>query len=134
MASGGSGEGIDPKAIKTKGQFENLLSKGKLDHISNPKLVDIAIRVGYISGKEMMGNAKGGAMMMMKKKNGMAMGGLKKPAASQTGLKKLPQSARNNMGYMMGGGMGKKSYGTKYNVGGAVKGKAYGSIDNRKKK
>ena len=150
MASGGSGEGIDPKAIKTKAQFENLLSKGKLEHIPNPKLVDIAIRVGYITGDELMGNAKGGAMMKKKgmarggmKKKGYAMGGLKKPAAGQTGLKKLPTSVRNKMGYMKKGGMKKKGYakggamkkyGTMYKVGGAVAGKKYGMVDNRKKK
>ena len=125
FASGGSGEGIDPKAIKTKGQFENLLAKGKLEHIPNPKLVDIAIKVGYITGDEMMGNAKGGAMMKKKgmarggmkkkgyakggmKKKGMAMGGLKKPAAGQTGLKKLPSAVRNKMGYAKNGGSMKK--------------------------
>ena len=125
MASGGSGEGIDPKAIKTKGQFENLLAKGKLEHIPNAKLVDIAIKVGYITGDEMMGNAKGGAMMKKKgmarggmkkkgyakggmKKKGMAMGGLKKPAAGQTGLKKLPTPVRNKMGYAKNGGSMKK--------------------------
>lgn len=43
----------------------------------------------------------------------MAMGGaaMKMPSASQTGLKKLPSSVRNRMGYMMGGGMPKKSHG-----------------------
>ena len=127
-ASGGSGEGIDPKSIKTKGQFENLLAKGKLEHIPNAKLVDIAIKVGYVTGDEMMGNAKGGAMMKKKgmakggmKKKGMAMGGmkkkgmmaggLKKPAAGQTGLKKLPTPVRNKMGYAKkGGSMKKKGY------------------------
>tara|TARA_S200002703_G_scaffold2571_1_gene3986 strand:- start:180 stop:1139 length:960 start_codon:yes stop_codon:yes gene_type:complete len=156
MASGGSGEGIDPKAIKTKGQFENLLAKGKLEHIPNAKLVDIAIKVGYITGDEMMGNAKGGAMMKKKgmakggmKKKGMAMGGLKKPAAGQTGLKKLPTPVRNKMGYMKKGGMKKKGMargGMKkkgyaaggmtvtYRVGGMAKGKSYGIVDNKKKK
>jgi len=125
FASGGD---IQPAAIKTKGQFENLLSKGKLEHIPNDKLVDIAIRVGYVTGDEMMGNAKGGAMMKKKgmakggmKKKGMAMGGmkkkgmmaggLKKPAAGQTGLKKLPTPVRNKMGYAKkGGSMKKKGY------------------------
>tara|TARA_R100000654_G_C2676035_1_gene126718 strand:+ start:127 stop:1023 length:897 start_codon:yes stop_codon:yes gene_type:complete len=182
MASGGSGEGIDPKAIKSKGQFENLLAKGKLEHIPNAKLVDIALRVGYITADEMMGNAKGGAMMKKKgmarggmkkkgyakggmkkkgmakggamKKKGMAMGGLKKPAAAQTGLKKLPTPVRNKMGYAKKGGSmkkkgyaaggamkkkgmaagGLKKYGTVYRSGGAVPGKMYGSVDNRKKK
>ena len=149
LAGGGD---IQPAAIKTKGQFENLLSKGKLEHIPNDKLVDIAIRVGYITGDEMMGNAKGGVMM---KKKGMAMGGLKKPAAGQTGLKKLPSSVRNKMGYAkkggsmkkkkgyaMGGVMkkkgmaagGLKKYGTVYRSGGSVPGKMYGSVDNKKKK
>jgi len=156
MASGGSGEGIDPKSIKTKAQFENLLSKGKLEHIPNPKLVDIALRVGYITGDEMMGNAKGGAMMRKKgmarggmKKKGYAMGGLKKPTAKQTGLKKLPSAVRNKMGYMQKGGMKKKGMArggmkkkgyamggmrVKYKVGGMAKGKKYGMVDNRKKK
>tara|TARA_B100001093_G_scaffold475019_1_gene500231 strand:+ start:2212 stop:3081 length:870 start_codon:yes stop_codon:yes gene_type:complete len=156
-ASGGSGEGIDPKSIKSKGQFENLLAKGKLEHIPNAKLVDIAIKVGYVTGDEMMGNAKGGAMMKKKgmamggmKKKGMMAGGLKKPAAGQTGLKKLPTPVRNKMGYAKkGGSMKKKGYamgGMKkkgyaaggmsvtYRVGGMAKGKMYGSVDNKKKK
>jgi len=93
------------------------------------------------------GMARGGAMM---KKKGMAMGGLKKPAATQTGLKKLPSSVRNKMGYaknggmmkkkgMAKGGMKKKGYAmggmkTTYKVGGMVKGKTYGMVDNKKKK
>jgi len=153
LAGGGD---IQPAAIKTKSQFENLLSKGKLQHIPNDKLVDIAIRVGFVKGEDLM--AKGGAMMMKKKgmakggmkKKGMAMGGLKKPAAGQTGLKKLPTPVRNKMGYAKkGGSMKKKGYamgGMKkkgyaaggmtvtYRVGGMAKGKMYGSVDNKKKK
>jgi hypothetical protein len=147
---------IDPKSIRTKGQFENLLAKGRLEGLSNDKIVDIALRVGYITADEMMGNAKGGAMMKKKgmakggmKKKGMSMGGLKKPAANQTGLKKLPSAVRNKMGYMQKGGMKKKgmarggmkkkSYAAggmtvTYKVGGMAKGKMYGSVDNRKKK
>jgi len=148
---------IDPKSIRTKGQFENLLAKGRLEGLSNDKIVDIALRVGYITADEMMGNAKGGAMMKKKgmarggmkkkgyakggamKKKGMAMGGLKKPAANQTGLKKLPSAVRNKMGYMQKGGMKKKGYAAggmtvTYKVGGMAKGKMYGSVDNRKKK
>jgi len=64
------------------------------------------------SKKKYMG---GGAASMMKKstyKSGgakkkaapKAKSGLKKPAASQTGLKKLPTSVRNKMGYMKNGG------------------------------
>ena len=160
---GGSGtrpeKEIDPKSIRTKGQFENLLAKGRLEGLSNDKIVDIALRVGYITADEMMGNAKGGAMMKKKgmarggammKKKGMAMGGLKKPAANQTGLKKLPTTVRNKMGYAKkGGSMKKKGYAmggmkkkgyaaggmtVRYKVGGMAKGKMYGSVDNRKKK
>ena len=38
----------------------------------------------------------------------MNKGGLKMPTADQVGLKKLPTSVRNKMGYMYGGGMMKK--------------------------
>ena len=160
LQKGGSGtrpeKEIDPKSIRTKGQFENLLAKGRLEGLSNDKIVDIALRVGYINGDELMGNAKGGAMMKKKgmakggmKKKGMAMGGLKKPAANQKGLQKLPTAVRNKMGYMQKGGMKKKgmarggmkkkSYAAggmtvTYKVGGMAKGKMYGSVDNRKKK
>ena len=161
LQKGGSGtrpeKEIDPKSIRTKGQFENLLAKGRLEGLSNDKIVDKALRVGYITADEMMGNAKGGAMMKKKgmakggmKKKGMSLGGLKKPAANQTGLKKLPTTVRNKMGYAKkGGSMKKKGYamgGMKkkgyaaggmtvtYKVGGMAKGKMYGSVDNRKKK
>ena len=50
--------------------------------------------------------AKGG---MMKKKKGYAKGGMmKKTSSAQKGLKKLPSSVRNKMGYMAKGGMTKK--------------------------
>ena len=103
---------------------------------------------GYAKGgMKKKGMARGGAMM---KKKGMAMGGLKKPATGQTGLKKLPTTVRNKMGYaknggmmkkkgMARGGMKKKGYAmggmrVKYKVGGMVKGKSYGMVDNKKKK
>jgi len=65
-----------------------------------------------MSKKKYMG---GGASSMMKnstyksggakkKAEPKAKSGLKKPAASQTGLKKLPTSVRNKMGYMKNGG------------------------------
>jgi hypothetical protein len=67
------------------------------------------------------GYAMGGANM---KKKGYAAGGLKAPSANQTGLKKLPTSVRNNMGYMNKGGMPMKKKG--YAMGGAnMKKKAY---------
>ena len=54
----------------------------------------------------MSGRYKGG---MVKKKKGYAAGGaLQKTSASQKGLKKLPTSVRNKMGYMSKGGMASK--------------------------
>jgi len=53
-----------------------------------------------------------------KEELGFNMGGLTKPTANQTGLKKLPTAVRNKMGYMYGGGMAKK--------------KKMGSMDYRK--
>ena len=54
--------------------------------------------------------------------SGMAQGGLKMPTANQVGLKKLPTKVRNQMGYMYGGGMGKKPRMSKmdYRKGGMV--------------
>ena len=52
------------------------------------------------------GYAKGGGM----KKGYKAGGKLKQPDADNVGLKKLPESVRNNMGYMAKGGMAKKGY------------------------
>tara|TARA_R100001510_G_scaffold45019_1_gene41623 strand:- start:1744 stop:2133 length:390 start_codon:yes stop_codon:yes gene_type:complete len=50
-----------------------------------------------------------------KKKTGMNVGGqLKKPNPSQAGLKKLPESVRNKMGFMATGGMPKKKTGMMY--------------------
>ena len=62
---------------------------------------------------------KGGGMMKKKgyakggmKKKGYAMGGaMKKPTAGQKGLKKLPTTVRNKMGYMAKGGMSMKKKG-----------------------
>jgi len=52
----------------------------------------------------------------------LAQGGLKMPTADQVGLKKLPTAVRNKMGYMYGGGMGKKPRMSKmdYRKGGMV--------------
>jgi len=55
---------------------------------------------GGASGMKKKMMAAGGNMM----KKGYAMGGLKQPSANQVGLKKLPESVRNNMGYMKDGG------------------------------
>ncbi len=65
------------------------------------------------------------------------MGGLKATNPSQVGLRKLPQSVRNKMGYMKKGGMTKKGYARGgsmkkkgYAMGGVAK--KYGIVDNRK--
>jgi hypothetical protein len=98
--------------------------------------------------KKKKGYSKGGVNM---KKKGYAAGGLKDPSASQTGLKKLPKTVRNNMGYMNEGGMPKKKKGmakgganmkkksyakggtvATYNVGGMVK--SSGSLNTGIKK
>ena len=50
---------------------------------------------------------KAGGMM---KKGYKAGGKLKQPDGDNVGLKKLPESVRNNMGYMAKGGMAKKGY------------------------
>ena len=57
-----------------------------------------------------------------KEELGFNMGGLTKPTATQTGLKKLPTAVRNKMGYMYGGGMAKKKKVTNmdYRKGGLV--------------
>ena len=47
---------------------------------------------------------------------------------------KAPPKKPKEIDKLMGGGMAKKSYGIKYNVGGAVTGKVYGSVDNRRRK
>jgi hypothetical protein len=60
--------------------------------------------------------AKGG---MMKKKGYAAGGAMKKTSSAQKGLKKLPSSVRNKMGYMAKGGMTKKKKG--YAKGGVMK-------------
>jgi len=115
--------------------------------LSKAELRKLEMKKGGMARMKKKGMAKGGAMM---KKKGMAMGGLKKPAATQSGLKKLPSSVRNKMGYMQKGGMMKKKgmakggmkkkgyamggMAVKYKVGGMAKGKSYGIVDNRKKK
>tara|TARA_B100000609_G_C17194991_1_gene424650 strand:- start:458 stop:1480 length:1023 start_codon:yes stop_codon:yes gene_type:complete len=96
-------------------------------------------------GMKKKGMAVGGAMKKKgmarggMKKKGYAMGGLKATNPSQVGLRKLPQSVRNKMGYMKKGGMTKKGYAKGgsmkkkgYAMGGVAK--KYGIVDNRKNK
>ena len=121
------------KINREKGRDVGIDIKKGLTDAERKKL---KLKKGGIAMKK-KGYAKGG----MKKKKGMAMGGLKKPVAKQAGLKKLPSSVRNKMGYAKNGGMMKKKGMAKggmkkkgYAKGGMAKGKVYGSVDNRKKK
>jgi hypothetical protein len=87
-----------------------------------------------MGGMKKKGMARGGM-----KKKGYAMGGLKATNPSQVGLRKLPESVRNKMGYMKKGGMTKKGYargGSMKKKGYAMGGmtKSYGVVDNLKKK
>ena len=142
---------VDVKAEKKKELKED---RERVEKVREIMARDKKAKGGMTMKKK--GMAKGGAMMKKKgmamggmKKKGMAMGGLKKPAAGQTGLKKLPTPVRNKMGYMAKGGMKKKGMAmggmkkkgyamggmrVKYKVGGMVKGKSYGMVDNKKKK
>jgi hypothetical protein len=78
---------------------------------------DIPKGMKKLTTKEIMERLK-------KKRENKAQGGmgLKMPTANQTGLKKLPTKVRNQMGYMYGGGMGKKPRMSKmdYRKGGMV--------------
>ena len=145
-------------AVRKYGSRARKLQEQKMERKLKEKLDKADKKAKGGMGMKKKGYAKGGVMMKKKgmarggamKKKGMAMGGLKKPAAGQAGLKKLPTTVRNKMGYaknggmmkkkgMARGGMKKKGYAMggmriKYKVGGMVKGKSYGSVDNRKKK
>ena len=78
---------------------------------------DIPKGMKKLTTKEIMERLK-------KKRENKAQGGmgLKMPTANQVGLKKLPTKVRNQMGYMYGGGMGKKPRMSKmdYRKGGMV--------------
>ena len=137
-------KGYDPSKNVPKTKDQDMRAYKKQQLKEDRERVELVRKLAKEKG---MAKAKGGMTM---KKKGYAMGGLKKPAAGQTGLKKLPTTVRNKMGYaqkggmmkkksMASGGMKKKGYAAggmtvKYKVGGMAKGKMYGSVDNRKKK
>ena len=112
------------KRLKEKKQKktskENYKSASKEDKAKERKrLAASALK----KEKDAMGFSKGG--MPSKdygKPGGYNMGGLTAPTANQTGLKKLPSSVRNKMGYMYGGGMASKKKVTNmdYRKGGLV--------------
>ena len=130
MVSGASDFRLKMAALKgqTKGLAAQLKKKKKLyDDLS---LADKRGEKGQLLQTAMNGIAKKlkgtvpiktlrGAGLLP---SGMAQGGLKMPTANQVGLKKLPTKVRNQMGYMYGGGMGKKPRMSKmdYRKGGMV--------------
>ena len=130
MVSGASDFRLNMAALKgtTKALAEQLKKKKKLyDDLS---LADKRGEKGQLLQNAMNGIAKKlkgtvpiktlrGAGLLP---SGMAQGGLKMPTADQVGLKKLPTKVRNQMGYMYGGGMGKKPRMSKmdYRKGGMV--------------
>ena len=130
MVSGASDFRLNMAALKgtTKALAEQLKKKKKLyDDLS---LADKRAEKGQLLQNAMNGIAKKlkgtvpiktlrGAGLLP---SGMAQGGLKMPTANQVGLKKLPTKVRNQMGYMYGGGMGKKPRMSKmdYRKGGMV--------------
>jgi len=133
MAMGGA-------MMKKKGMARGGMKKGMAMGGSMMKKKGMAM-----GGMKKKGMAVGGAMKKKgmarggMKKKGYAMGGLKATNPSQVGLRKLPESVRNKMGYMKKGGMTKKGYARGgsmkkkgYAMGGVAK--KYGIVDNRKKK
>jgi len=97
------------ESLREKGNESALKAHLKAKRDGNPNGIFKSRR------KNPTGAAKGGMM----KKKGYAMGGaLKKAGPKQTGVKKLPTSVRNKMGYMAKGGMMKKKG---YAKGGAAK-------------
>ncbi len=103
-------KGKQIKSSKTPGKSTNVVGKGG----------------GRFSKGGMPTTYKGGVLnghgKDYGKPGGYSMGGLTKPTANQTGLKKLPSSVRNKMGYMYGGGMASKKKVTNmdYRKGGLV--------------
>ena len=130
MVSGASDFRLNMAALKgqTKGLADQLKKKKKLyDDLSlsdkrgeKGQLLQNAMNgiVKKLKGKVPIRTLRGAGLLP----SGMAQGGLKMPTANQVGLKKLPTKVRNQMGYMYGGGMGKKPRMSKmdYRKGGMV--------------
>ena len=102
----------------------NLMSKKIKGKKSIPMLPQDKNKGGMVKSKATTykGGVLNGHGKDYGKPGGYNMGGLATPTAKQTGLKKLPSSVRNKMGYMYGGGMAnKKNMGsTDYRKGGLV--------------
>ena len=102
----------------------NLMSKKIKGKKSIPMLPQDKNKGGMVKSKATTykGGVLNGHGKDYGKPGGYNMGGLATPTAKQTGLKKLPSSVRNKMGYMYGGGMAKKKTmgSTDYRKGGLV--------------
>ena len=102
----------------------NLMSKKIKGKKSIPMLPQDKNKGGMVKSKATTykGGVLNGHGKDYGKPGGYNMGGLAAPTAKQTGLKKLPSSVRNKMGYMYGGGMAKKKTmgSTDYRKGGLV--------------
>ena len=99
----------------------NLMSKKIKGKKSIPMLPQNKNKGGLAKPTTYKGGVLNGHGKDYGKPGGYNMGGLTAPTANQTGLKKLPSSVRNKMGYMYGGGMAKKNMGSMdYRKGGLV--------------
>ena len=122
----GKQAGLQKELDRTKALYEKL--KDKKSEKAMLMRNKIKAMQKKISGKKsipMLPQDKNKGGMVKKdygKPGGYNMGGLTKPTANQTGLKKLPSSVRNKMGYMYGGGMASKKKVTNmdYRKGGLV--------------
>ena len=103
----------------TKKQFL-ALSDSQLSKLGNAEIMRYILKFGIMSFDEIMGRAKGGLSKMQ-------TGGMKTPpsGAKGKGLRSLPKSVRNNMGYMKDGGSTMKGKKTKGYAKGGMKTKGY---------
>tara|TARA_R100001460_G_scaffold96242_1_gene138638 strand:+ start:303 stop:1166 length:864 start_codon:yes stop_codon:yes gene_type:complete len=107
-----------------------MLRRGDANLAKNKNLTKAMLNIKPKNPADSIGGAKKGltakelAEKLKKLRANKAQGGmgLKMPTADQTGLRKLPTQVRNKMGYMYGGGMGKKPRMSKmdYRKGGMV--------------
>tara|TARA_R100001086_G_C11827031_1_gene255623 strand:+ start:637 stop:1389 length:753 start_codon:yes stop_codon:yes gene_type:complete len=107
-----------------------MLRRGDVNLAKNKKLTKSMLTIKPKNPADSVGTKQKGltakelAEKLKKLRANKAKGGmgLKMPSADQVGLKKLPTPVRNKMGYMYGGGMGKKPRMSKmdYRKGGMV--------------
>ena len=96
----GKAKALAEQVQKKKKLYDNLSASDKKGE--KGQLLQNAI-------KDMQKKLKGQApIRTLRDANLLNKGGLTTPKPNQTGLKKLPTSVRNKMGYMYGGGMPKK--------------------------